>query len=429
MRRSLFKPFKSRLSIATLVFACLSVVPSARAYSVLSHEAIIDAAWDTSIKPILLQRFPDASDDDLRKAHAFAYGGAIIQDMGYYPFGSHLFSDLVHYIRSGDFILNEIADAQDLNEYAFALGSLAHYAADNIGHPVATNQAVPMLYPKVKKKFGRVATYEDNPTDHLKAEFSFDVAEVAEHRYASQGYHDFIGFEVSKPLLERAFLKTYGVPLKDVASTIDLSLGSYRRSVASVIPEMTKVAWQAKKKDLMQASPGLTKRKFVYALSRSDYEKDWGGNYGKPGPWAHFLAFLFEIVPKVGPFRALGFNAPTPATQKLFMASFVSSLKLYQEQLTLIGGQETLTLADTNFDTGKASKFGDYKLADDACAKLLIKLQDHKPEGVDADLRKSLLDFYGSNIPVDPKAAAALAQFQNQPAAAAALVNGAAPEL
>jgi hypothetical protein len=408
MRRNLCKT----CSIAIFLFACFPA-PQASGYSVLSHEAIIDAVWDTAIKSILLERFPDASEDDLRKAHGYAYGGAIIQDMGYYPFGSHLFSDLVHYIRSGDFILNEIADAQDLNEYAFALGSLAHYAADNIGHPVATNLAVPMLYPKVRKKFGRVATYEDNPADHLKAEFSFDVAEVAEHRYAPQGYHDFIGFEVSKPLLERAFLKTYGVPLKDVASTIDLSLGSYRRSVASVIPEMTKVAWQAKKKELMQAAPGLTKRKFVYALARSSYEKEWGANYGKPGPWARFLAFLFKIVPKIGPFKALGFNAPTPATQKLFMDSFVSSLKLYQGQLALVKGKEVLMLVDTNFDTGKVSKFGEYKLADEACAKLLIKLNDHKFEGIDADLRKSLLDFYGSGNPADPKAAEALAQLRN----------------
>jgi hypothetical protein len=413
--------FKTSL-LATCLFVC-SLAPQASAYSVLSHEAIIDAAWDTAIKPILLQRFPDATDDDLRKAHAYAYGGAIIQDMGYYPFGSHLFSDLVHYVRSGDFILNEIAGARDLNEYAFALGSLSHYAADNTGHPAATNLAVPMLYPKVKKKFGRMATYEDNPTDHLKAEFSFDVAEVAEHRYASQGYHDFIGFEVSKPLLERAFLNTYGVPLKDVASTIDLSLGSYRRSVASVIPEMTKVAWQAKKKELMKAAPGLTKRKFVYALERSSYEKEWGTNYGKPGPWARFLAFVFEIVPRVGPFKALGFNAPTPATQKLFMSSFVSSLKEYQGQLTMIRGEETFTLADTNFDTGKPSKFGEYKLADEACSHLLIKLQDHKSDVVDADLRQSLLDFYGSNIPLDPKAAQALALVRNQPTPAATVAN------
>lgn len=388
------------------------VAPQARAYSVLSHEAIIDAAWDTSIKAILLDRFPDASGDDLRKAHAYAYGGAIIQDMGYYPFGSHLFSDLVHYVRSGDFILNEIAEAQDLNEYAFALGSLAHYAADNIGHPSATNLAVPMLYKGVRKRFGRTATYEDNPADHLKAEFSFDVAEVAEHHFAPQGYHDFIGFEVSKPLLERAFLKTYGVPLKDVASTVDLSLGSYRRAVASVIPEMTKVAWKEKQKELRQATPALTKRKFVYAMARSSYEKEWGTDYGKPGPWARFLAFLFEILPKVGPLRALTFHVPTPATQKLFTDSFVKSLKLYQEQLATIRAKETLALANTNFDTGEASRFGVYRMADEACAKLLIKLSDHKFVGVDSDLRRSLVEYYGNSVPADAKAAGALASLR-----------------
>ena len=405
----------ARWFIATLLCAGCTA-PRASAYSVLSHEAIIDAAWDAasnvrggSIKALLLERFPGASDDDLRKAHAYAYGGSIIQDMGYYPFGSHLFSDLVHYIRSGDFILNEIAEAQDLNEYAFALGSLAHYAADNVGHPVAINLAVPMLYPRVRRKFGRMATYEDNPGDHLKAEFSFDVAEVAEHHFAPQSYHDFIGFEVSKPLLERAFLKTYGMALKDVVSTVDLSLGSYRHSVATIIPEMTKVAWQEKEKELLQESPGLTKRKFVYALARSSYEKEWGTDYGKPGAWARFLAFLFEILPKVGPLRALTFHAPTPATQKLFMESFVKSLKLYQEQLASIGAKETLGLANTNFDTGAPSKFGAYKMADESCGKLLIKLSEHRFEGVDADLRRSLLEYYGSAAPDDAKVAEALA--------------------
>jgi hypothetical protein len=386
----------------------LLLTSHAQSYSVLSHEAIIDAAWDVSIKPILLQRFADASGDDLRKAHAYAYGGTIIQDMGYYPFGSHLFSDLTHYVRSGDFVLNEIAGAQDLNEYAFALGSLAHYAADTIGHTRATNLAVPMLYPKVRRKFGQLATYEDNPTDHLRTEFSFDVAEVAQHQYAPEGYHDFIGFEISKPLLERAFLKTYGVPLNDVDSNLDLSLATYRRSVASIIPEMTKVAWQAKKKELMRATPGLTKRRFVYALSRSSFEKQWGSDYEKPGLWARFLAFLFRLIPKVGPLKDLDFRAPTPATEKLFMDSFVASLKLYQDQLAIVKEKGALTLPDNNFDNGEPSKFGEYKLADEACAKLLIKLANHRFNAVDADLRQSLLDYYGTRVPLYRKAAGAL---------------------
>jgi hypothetical protein len=393
------------------------LAPLARGYSVLSHEAIIDAAWDTSIRPILLQRFPDASGGDLRKAHAYAYGGAIIQDMGYYPFGSHLFSDLVHYLRSGDFILNEIADARDLYEYAFGLGSLAHYAGDNTGHAMATNLVVPMLYPKVRRKFGLMATYEDNPADHLKAEFSLDVVEIAEHRYAPEGYHDFIGFEISKPLLERAFLKTYGLPLTDVTTNLDLALATYRHSVASVIPEMTRVAWQTKKKELRQAKSALDKRHFIYALSRSSYENEWGSDYARPGPWARFLAYFLRLIPKVGPLSALSFTAPTPATQKLFMDSFVVSLNRYQEQLDKLRTTQSLLLPDRNFDTGRPSKFGEYKLADDACANLLIKLNDRKFDGIDKNLRQNLLDYYGGNVPADPRAAGALDQLRTLSAA------------
>jgi hypothetical protein len=399
---------RSLSEVFALTFVWLFCSPLARGYSVLSHEAIIDAAWEKSLKPLLLQRYPGASGDELKTAHAYAYGGAIIQDMGYYPFGSHFFSDLTHYVRSGDFILNEISGAQDINEYAFALGSVAHYAADNVGHPQAINLAVPMLYPKLRRKFGRVATYEDGPSAHIKTEFSFDVVEVAEHRYAPDGYHDLIGFEVSKPLLERAFLKTYGFPIRENFLSLDLALGTYRFSVSKAIPEMTKVAWQINQKELMQAIPGVTKQKFVYRLSRSSYEKEWGAKYEKPGFWSRFLACLLKLIPRFGPFKTLGFKVPTPAAQKLFLDSFAATSKWYGEELAAVQAGKLPPLANRNFDTGMPVKFGDYKRADEAGAKLLIKLSEHKFDQVDADLRKSLLDYYGNNRPADPKALAAL---------------------
>jgi hypothetical protein len=203
------------------LLACLMVLLFAgphplMAYSVLSHETIIDAAWKTDIRPLLLKRFPNATHDELRHAHACAYGGAIIQDLGYYPYGSKFFSDLTHYVRSGDFIQALLRDARELCEYAFALGALAHYAADNEGHRLAVNLAVPLLYPKLKKKYGDVVTYEENPAAHLKTEFGFDVVEVAQGRFAPDAYHDFIGFEVSQPLLDGAFRETYGLELASV---------------------------------------------------------------------------------------------------------------------------------------------------------------------------------------------------------------------
>jgi hypothetical protein len=407
--------------LCRLLLSALLIAPGASAYSVLSHEAIIDAAWDGSLKPILLARFPHSSPDDLRKAHGYAYGGAIIQDMGYYPFGSHLFSDLVHYVRSGDFIVNMLSQAQDLDEYAFALGALAHYSADDEGHAIAVNLAVPLLYPKVRKKFGRVATYEDDPTDHLRMEFAFDVSQVAANHYAPSAYHDFIGFGVSKELLERAFLATYGIPLTDVSKTIDLALGTYRRTVSSIIPEMTKVAWDAKKKELIRDNPGISKRQFVYAIRRSSYEKEWGTNYQKPGLGTRFLTFLLAIVPKVGPFRALSFKPATPETQKLFMDSFVKALDAYKQTLAQIGQGTVPALADTNFDTGKTSAYGTYHLADDACGKLVVKLSDKlsakDSPGIDGALRESILKYYGDKSPQDPKVAWALTAIRNAPSA------------
>ncbi len=218
------------------------------AYSVLTHEEIVDFAWKDTLLPLLKKRFPAATDDDLKKAHAFAYGGSVMQDMGYYPFGSKYFSDLTHYVRSGDFVVNLVKESSDLDEYAFALGALAHYSADNCGHPTV-NQAVGLEFPKLRKKYGNIVTYEDNPKAHIRTEFGFDVTQVAKNRYTSDAYHDFIGFEISKPVLERAFQDTYGIPLTDVLSKEDLAIGTFRRAISNVIPEMTRVA-------LSRAPPG-----------------------------------------------------------------------------------------------------------------------------------------------------------------------------
>jgi len=367
--------------------------PSASAYSVLTHEAIIDAAWDRFVVPVLLQRFPGSTPEDLRKAHAFAYGGCIIQDMGYYPFGSKLFSDLVHYVRSGDFINALIHEAQDVDEYAFALGALAHYAGDNNGHPIAVNLAVAMMYPKLKAKYGSQVTYEEDPAAHLKTEFSFDVVQVAKHNYAPEAYHDFIGFQVAKPVLDRAFFDTYGLHLKDIFGNLDLALSTYRHSVGSILPTMTKAAWAAKKDEIIGSTPGATQRKFVYILSRSSYEKEWGANYERPGLGARIIAFLFRLIPKAGPFRALSFKPPTRETELLFMKSFDTTFDRYRGLLEEVK-TDRLRLANQNLDIGKPTRAGGYNLADNAYASLLDKLADRHFAGVTPELRAHIMDYY-----------------------------------
>ena len=237
---------RAGLRWAALGLLALLWPPNACSYSVLTHEAIVDSTWDSGIKPLLLKRFPSATADELTAAHAYAYGGCIIQDLGYYPFGSKFFSDLTHYVRSGDFVLNMIRESQDLDEYAFALGALSHFAADNNGHRMATNVSVPLLYPKLRLKFGNSITYADDPFSHSKTEFGFDVFQSAKSRYASDAYKGFIGFQVAKPVLQRAFEDTYGMRIEQVFLSLDLAIGSYRRAVGTILPALTKVAWQLK---------------------------------------------------------------------------------------------------------------------------------------------------------------------------------------
>src|SRR5690349_22369193 len=264
------------ISFGTVAFLfVLLTCNSALAYSVLTHEEIVDLVWTSELRPLLVQRFPGLSEDDLTDAHAYAYGGAVIQDLGYYPFGNRDFSNLVHYVRSGDFVTELLRQSQDVNEYAFALGALSHYASDIAGHP-AVNQAVAIQYPKLRARYGKSVRYAQDRTAHLKTEFGFDMVQVAKNRYASQQYHDFIGFQVSKTLLERTFPVVYGVELKDVLTHEDLAVGSYRFAVSRMIPEMTKIALRTHQKDLMRETPNFAKRKFLYRLSRSDYEKEWG---------------------------------------------------------------------------------------------------------------------------------------------------------
>jgi len=322
--------------------------------------------------------------------------------MGYYPFGSKLFTDLLHYVRSGDFVLNVIRESQDLNEYAFSLGALAHYAADNNGHRMATNPAVPLLYPKLRRQFGNQVTYADDALSHIKTELAFDVLQVAQGHYAPDSYHGFIGFQVARPLLERAFQDTYGMKLGDVFANVSLAIGSYRHGVSSTVPAMTRVAWRMKKSEIIRDAPGTTRKKFFYNLSRASYQKNWGKEYQQPGFRSRLLAFAFGILPRVGRSRALRFEIPTPEVEKLFMASFNATLDRYRELLSALQADQ-LRLPNENFDVGALTAAGRYKLSDRAYAQLLAKLEGHYPD-MPPELRLDILLFYGDlSAPISTK--------------------------
>jgi hypothetical protein len=396
---------RSTALFLVLLLSCSHVF----AYSVLTHEEIVDLAWLTEIKPLLLARFPGLADDQIKEAHAYAYGGSVIQDLGYYPFGSKEFSDLTHYVRSGDFVLELIKESKDANEYAFALGALSHYVADIDGHP-AVNQAVAIEYPKLRAKFGFSVRYAQDKTAHLKTEFGFDTLQVAKNRYAPAQYHDFIGFMVAEPLLERVFPVVYGLDLKDVLTHEDLAIGSYRFAISNLIPKLTLVALQAHKRDPTNETRNTARKQFLYRLSRSDYEKEWGKTYVRPRLGTRIVATLLRFVPTVGPFKGLGFKNPTPKTEDLYIKSINKTTDDYRARLEQARAG-TLALPNDNLDDGDPTAPGEYSLADQTYANLLDKLAAHKFYQTSAPLRENILQFFAASTP-PPDAGKSTAQRQ-----------------
>jgi hypothetical protein len=391
--------------LLTIAAVCLSERRAA-AYSVLAHQGAVDAMWDGEITPLLRQRFSGLTTAQLAEARAYAYGGSLIQDLGYYPFGSHLFTNLTHYVRSGDFVESLIRLATDANEYAFALGALAHYASDNAGHPLAVNRVVPLMYPKVRARVGKEALYVDSPARHVMVEFAFDVLQVARGAYVAQAYRDRIGFQVSKPLLERAMTETYGLDLGDLLLGVDLAIGTYRRAVSTTIPELTRIAWREKREEIEKASPGITEQAFLYSLSRRDYEREYGDKYRKPGLFARVLAFVLKVLPKVGPLRPLAFQPLTPEAEHLFLDSVTTSRTRYRAALQALRDRR-LSLPNTDFETGRAPVPGENRLADRTYADLLHKLADRRFATASPQLRRELQGFLS-------RATAAEAQFSRK---------------
>ncbi|WP_347159521.1 zinc dependent phospholipase C family protein [Pontibacter chitinilyticus] len=391
----MIKNFRISFCLVFILFSLCFAARPAAAYSMLTHQAVIDAVWQKDLQPLLLHRFANATKDDLRKAHAYAYGGSIIQDMGYYPFGSTFFTDLTHYVRSGDFVEHLLRDAHTLNEYAFALGALAHFNADVYGHPTGTNRAVPLVYPEVEAKYGPVVTYADDAISHIKTEFGFDVLEVARGNYPPEAYHDFIGFEVAQEVLEQAFVETYGLELKDVFVSLPLAIRTYRYTIRGIFPELTKAAWQAKKKEIQAAKPGTTRRQFIYRMRRASFQEQWGNDYEQPRLFARVLAWGIKLLPKLGPLRPLAFVPPTPQAEEVYFQSFNLTVTHYSAFLRQMQQQENVPqLQNLELDTGKPTKPGTYKLADKTYAKLLDKLSKDDFKKLTPALRSNLNQFY-----------------------------------
>jgi hypothetical protein len=394
--KAIFRDVGARTQRLLATFFCIFLLSNAgTGYSVLTHEFIIDSLWNDEITPVLLSKFPDSTPEELKDAHAYAYGGSVVQDLGYYPFGQQYFSDLTHYVRTGDFVVNLLSEASNVQEYAFALGALAHYWADLRGHP-AVNRAVALTYPELEKKYGPEVTYEENHSAHLSVEFGFDVYQVAMNRFSFNDYHNFIGFEVSQPLLQRAFLRTYGIPLQKAIRQEDLAIGTYRHSVSKTIPKMTKVALAMRGKT-PNTEPVATQQAVRYQLTKADYETDFGKQYYKPGFGYRLEAALLKLIPPIGPAKKLHYKDPSPETEKLYLESVKSTITTYRSSLEELRIGSELNLENLDADTGAPTKPGEYGLADKTYSKLLRQLAKDHFACVTPQLRENILIFYSDS--------------------------------
>jgi hypothetical protein len=387
-----------------LLFLSVSFSYQGTCLGVLTHEAIIDASWDKIILPQLKSRYPSATSEELKIAHAYAYGGAVSPDMGYYPFGSHLFTNLVHYVRSGDMVDALLRDANNINEYAFAIGFLSHYDADDYGHPLAVNRSVPLVYKRMRRKYGDVLTYADNKISHIRMEFGFDVLQTAKGNYASPAYHDFIGFKVDTSVLARAFFETYGLDINNIFNNhLSFSIEVFRFTVANIFPLITKSAWASKNTEIIKKDKTVTSKTFRYKMRVREYNKEYGKGYRHPGFFPTVLSFFIRVLPKMGPTRALRFKMPTVQAEKYFDQSFDTILIYYSANIKKLE-KSNIVLKDMDIDTGLPTMSCEYVLANMTYNEWLLKLADNQFDNLTSSMRQNILGFYiQSNKPVRNK--------------------------
>ena len=368
-------------------------------YSVLTHEELIDLAWNDSIRPLLLARFPGATEAQLRQAHAYAYGGCLIQDMGYYPFGKVFFSNLTHYVRAGDFVVWLLQNARTIDEYAFAIGALSHYLGDSIGHSHAVNPATAVEFPKLERKFGQSITYDQSPHGHIRTEFAFDIEELRNHEFAPPSYLTFIGFRVPANFLQRGFRSIYGFDLQELLGRARPALRSYRTSVRSIIPAFAKAEVVLHRNQFPPHPDDEAYRIFSTRVSRTSYERRWKHKHYGPGIKAHLLAILVFLVPKIGGASDLAIKIPTPETDEWYLQSVNQTVDQFDKTLGELASEPdpAPSLANVDLDTGYSVRRGEYPLTDKTYDQLIERLIANHGRPLTEALKKNILEFYATS--------------------------------
>jgi hypothetical protein len=403
----------------------------ASAYSLLTHEQLIDLTWHDSIVPLLLSHYPGLTPADLERARAYAYGGCVIQDIGYYPFGDVAYSDLTHYVRSGDFVVNLLRDARNANELAFAVGALSHYIGDSVGHAEAINLAVPVEFPKLRARYGPVVNYAQGERQHVQTEFAFDINEIAHHRMAPVHYLRHIGLEVPVQLLALAFYQTYGLNEDFTARRgRRVNVNAYRFAVREFIPRLAYAVTLLKRRR-EPADPNTPEAlQMEKEADRVATENDWQAYRRKAGIGTYMLAGLLFVLPKIGPLKMVDVKGPTEATEAAYIHSVVLStaeLRRSLERFTppsatrpgganlvaraATAGQANQALSDPlhplpnrDLDTGRVVQPGGYSLTDATYARLLHSLTRQPNEPIPPGIKADIQAYYANpDAPITTK--------------------------
>jgi hypothetical protein len=372
---------RSTRTATTLGLLVVLLSEHALSYSVLTHEELIDLAWNGSIRPLLLARFPNATEEQLREAHAYAYGGSAIQDMGYYPFGKPFFSNLTHYVRTGDFIAWLFQNARTIDEYAFAIGALSHYLGDSIGHSEAVNPAVAVEFPKLRQEFGAIVTYGESPHSHIRTEFAFDIDELTNLAFAPPAYLHFIGFKVPRKFLEQAFAETYGFDLHELLGRAHPALRSYRTMVRTFIPVFAQAEVVLHRHKFPPNPNDDAYRTFAERVTRTNYERNWKHTYRGPGFTAH-----------------IAIKIPDSKTEEWYLQGVNRTVDAFRVALDKLHNDTGATpaFANLDLDTGNQAKLGIYALADKTYAQLLDRLTSRPSRTIPERLKASLLEYYAA---------------------------------
>jgi hypothetical protein len=408
----------------------------------LTHEQLIDLTWNDSIVPLLRSRYPALTPSEIERARAYAYGGCVIQDIGYYPLGDRSFSNLTHYVRAGDFVVALFRNAGNADELAFAVGALSHYVGDVEGHSLATNLAVPVEFPKLRAKYGPVVSYGEGERQHVQTEFAFDVNELAHHRMAPFRYQKHIGLEVPVKQLALAYYQTYGLT-EDFSGTHGrrFNVGAYRSAVRAFIPRVARALTILHRK---VEPPDPTNAEIVELrreVAAVAAENQWDKYRHKAGIGIYSLAALIFILPKIGPLKMAAIKGPTVATQVDYVHSVTvcaGSLRHLLARFTPPSGVRSTAaqaesseshsqpppsallslkpaapadprdpyhpLKNRDLDTGYVVRPGGYALTDATYADLLHRLTRQTEKPIPPGIKEDIQAFYSDlDLPITTK--------------------------